>query len=74
MCMVTNQEVEAVGSEIWVGRGGKKTPVKDMSDAHVRAAFSVLLKKIRMRSQPAEVEADSVDFDDQADSGLLDQD
>lgn len=54
MCLVTNQEVEIAGSEMWVQRGGRKIAVKDMSDAHVRAAFSQLLKKIRVASNPAE--------------------
>lgn len=52
MCLVTNQEVEIAGSEMWVQRGGRKIAVKDMSDAHVRAAFSQLLKKIRIASNP----------------------
>lgn len=54
MCLVTNQEVEIAGSEIWVQRGGRKIAVKDMTDAHVRAAFSQLLKKVRIASNPKE--------------------
>lgn len=56
MCLVTNQEVEIAGSEVWVQRGGRKIAVKEMSDAHVRAAFSQLLKKIRVASNPKDEE------------------
>ena len=51
MCKVTNQEVVAAGSEIWVKRDGTKVAVKDMCDAHVRNALTSLLKKIREKSE-----------------------
>ena len=63
MCMVTNQEVQELGSEVWVARGGKRVAVKDMSDEYVRAAFTSLLKKLHLRSNSDVVEV--IDTEDQ---------